>query len=218
MRVSVSGSVEISQLLEQSAGRHGRLCPRQVLGVRMGLLAGRVLEVDLPDSDKRLVAFVETDGCAADGVSVATGCTVGGRTLRVVDFGKVAATFVDVRADRAVRVVPQAGIREAAQSLAPRAKSRWHAQLEAYKVMPDSELLAVQRVTLTVSLEKLLSKPGVRVNCEMCNEEIINEREMVIEGTILCRACAGYAYYRALGQTLNADVCSGGVAHHLADR
>ena len=208
---------EIGQLLEQSAGRHSHLCPRQVLGIRMGLLAGRSLGVDLPDNNKRLVTFVETDGCAADGVSVATGCTVGGRTLRVVDFGKVAATFVDVRVDQAIRIVPRSGIREVAQVLAPRAKSRWHAQLEAYQIMPDSELLAVQQVTLTVSLEKLLSKPGVRVYCEICSEEIINERETVVEGMVLCRACAGHAYYSELGQTLTSDVCSGGAAFHLAN-
>lgn len=172
----------------------------------MGLLAGRILGVAVPRSDKRLLTFVETDGCAADGLSVATGCTVGGRTLRVVDFGKVAATFVDVEVDRAIRIAPQDGIRDVAQALAPHAGSPWHSQLEAYKVMLDSELLAVQQVMLTVSLEKLLSKPGVRVNCEICNEELINEREMVIEGTVLCRSCAGYAYYRELGHTLTSDV------------
>jgi formylmethanofuran dehydrogenase subunit E len=83
--------------------------------------------------------------------------------------------------------------------------------------MPDSVLLAVQQVTLTVSLEKLLSKPGVRVNCEICGEEIINERETVIEGTVLCRACAGHAYYREIGRTLTSDVYSGGAEYHLAD-
>ena len=66
--------------------------------------------------------------------------------------------------------------------------------------MPDEDLLAVQMVKLSISLEKLLSKPGYRVNCEACSEEIINEREVVIEGPILCRACAGQSYYRLARQ------------------
>lgn len=186
----------LDQLLEQSAARHSHLCPRQVLGVRMGLLAGKALGLEIPRSDKRLLTFVETDGCAADGVSAGSGCTVGGRTLRVVDFGKVAATFVDVKRDQAVRITPRDGIRQAARELVPETESRWQAQLEGYQRMPDTDLLTVQAVRLTVSLEELLSKPGLRVTCEACGEEIINEREVIVEGSVLCRACAGQSYYR----------------------
>ena len=188
--------ISLAQLLEQSAARHSHLCPRQVLGVRMGLLAGRVLGLEMPNADKRLLILVETDGCAADAVSVATGCTVGNRRLRVLDFGKVAATFVDMRCDKAVRIAPKREIRAIAKRQAPDAKSRWHAQLEAYQVMSDADLLEVQQVELSIPLEKLLSKPGCRVNCEFCGEEIINEREVLLEGTILCRGCAGQSYYR----------------------
>ncbi len=190
----------MAQLMEQSAARHSQLCPRQVLGVRMGLLAGRVLGLDVPDVDRRLVTMMETDGCAADGVSAATGCTVGNRRLRILDFGKVAATFVDMKGDQAIRIVPRPGIRVAAQQLAPDTESRWHAQLQAYQVMPDGDLLAVQVVKLNVSLEELLSKPAYRVNCEACGEEIINQREVVMGGRMLCRACAGQSYYRLAGQ------------------
>ncbi|MCL4237174.1 MAG: TraR/DksA C4-type zinc finger protein [Anaerolineae bacterium] len=188
----------LEDLLQASAALHRHLCPRQVLGVRMGLLAGRWLGLTVPRSDKRLLVFVETDGCAADGVAVATGCRVGGRTLRVVDFGKVAATFVDTRAGRAVRIAPAPESRERAWAYDPDARSRWHAQLAGYQRMPDEELLVAQDVVLTVSLEKLLSKPGYRVNCQICGEEIINEREVVREGVILCRACAGEGYCQPL--------------------
>jgi len=101
----------LEELLQESAAFHRHLCPRQVLGVRMGLLAGRRLGLDVPRDDKRLLTFVETDGCAADGVSVATGCRVGGRTLRVIDFGKVAATFVDTSTGGAIRVAPAPDVR-----------------------------------------------------------------------------------------------------------
>ncbi len=119
----------LTMLLNQSAALHRHLCPRQVLGVRMGLCGSARLGLEGRRDDKRLLTIVETDGCAADGVSVATGCTVGHRTLRVMDFGKVAATFVDVCTGEAVRIVPRPGVREAAQSLVPGAESRWHAQV-----------------------------------------------------------------------------------------
>lgn len=74
-------------------------------------------------------------------------------------------------------------------------KSRWHAQLEAYQVIPDHELMAIQYVSLTVALSEILSKPGIRINCDLCGEEIINEREARNDGHILCRSFAGQAYY-----------------------
>lgn len=185
----------MAQLLEQSATRHTTLCPRQVLGVRMGILASQVLGLNIPDASKCLITLVETDGCAADGVSAVTGCTVGNRRMRIIDYGKVAATFVDTKCNQAIRIVPRHGIREVAQKLVPDAKSRWHAQLEAYQKMSNTDLLTVKRVRLSISLEKLLSKPGIRVKCENCGEEVLNEREVVLEGAILCRACAGQSYY-----------------------
>lgn len=198
--MEVQKTATLTQLLQQSSTRHTKLCPRQVLGVRMGLLAGQVLGLDVPSAGKRLITLVETDGCAADGVSAATGCTVGNRRLRIVDFGKVAATFVDKVSDHAVRIVPRNDIREVAQKQNLDAHSRWHAQLEAYQVMDDADLLEAQRVELSISLEKLLSKPGCRVNCDACGEEIINQREVILREMLLCRACAGQGYYHLIGR------------------
>jgi formylmethanofuran dehydrogenase subunit E len=162
----------------------------------MGLLGGELLGLDVPQTGKRLLTFVETDGCAADGISVATGCTVGRRTLRVMDYGKVAATFVDTETEQAIRVVPHPDSRAWAVHYAPQAQSPWHAQLQAYQVMPAEELLRVQSVDLCVSIEAILSLPNHRTTCEICGEEIINEREVIRQNTILCRACAGDSYYR----------------------
>ncbi len=185
----------LEELLQSSANLHQHLCPRQVLGVRMGLLGGHRLKLETPQMNKRLLTIVETDGCAADGIAVATGCWVGRRTMRVLDFGKVAATFVDTHTGRAVRVAPTAIARQRAKDYAPEAKNHWEAYLLGYQRMPEAELLAVQEVTLAVSLEKLLSKTGYRVNCELCGEEIINERELVRAGVTMCRPCAGEQYY-----------------------
>jgi formylmethanofuran dehydrogenase subunit E len=188
------------ELLHRSADLHQHLCPRQVLGVRMGLAGGRWLGLEVPQMDKRLLTIVETDGCGADGIAVATGCWVGRRSLRVLDFGKVAATFVDTQTGRAVRVVPTANSRQQAKAYAPEASSRWEAYLLGYQWMPEAELLSFQEVALELSLTEILSRDGYRVNCDLCGEEIINEREVVREGVTLCRACAGERYYRPINE------------------
>lgn len=203
------GSCPSSELLdvymEESAARHHHLCPRQVLGIRMGLYGLMALgltdtryEPRFHNKRKHLLTIVETDGCGADGVAVATGCYVGRRTLRVVDFGKMAVTLVNTKTDLAVRVIPRPDARSLARTYAPDARSRWHAYLHAYQIIPDELLMSSQEVTLTQSIAEILSKPSARVNCEACGEEILNEREVSQDGRLLCRSCAGAAYYRDL--------------------
>ena len=185
----------LDELLRDCATHHHRLCPRQVLGARVGMFAASLLTLDLPQSDKRLLAFVETDGCFVDGVSAATGCYVGRRTLRVEDFGKTAATFFDPRAERAVRIAPRLDVRELAKQYAPDARNRWETQLLGYQLMPDEDLLDFKWVTMRINIPALIGQAGVRVNCDSCGEEIINQREVIWDSKILCRACAGQAYY-----------------------
>lgn len=185
----------LAGLLDRAAEQHGHLCPRQVLGVRSGLLAGELLGLALPQADKRLFTFVETDGCFADGVAAATGCWFGRRTLRLVDHGKVAATFVDTLTRQAIRVWPHRLARSRAVAAMPAAPNRWQAQLEAYQWLPAAELLCAAPVTLTVSLAAIISQPGRRAICARCEEEIINEREVYVAGQVLCRACAGDRYF-----------------------
>lgn len=185
----------LQQLLERCAGLHHHLCPRQVLGVRMGLYAGKLLGLSLPQSDKRLYTIVETDGCGADGISVATNCWVGRRTLRIEDYGKVAATFIDTQSGRAVRLAPRPTARHDSRRYAPEAASRWEANLMGYQRMPDEELFAYQWVRLIRPVQALISQPGKRAVCDRCGEEIMNEREVFLGELTLCRACAGEAYY-----------------------
>lgn len=189
----------LEELLTASARLHnGRLCPRQVLGVRMSQLAGRLLDLDLPQRDKRLLVIVETYGCAADGVAVGAGCWVGRRTLRVVDYGKVAATYVDTATERAVRIAPRPEARKVACEYAPEAPDRWHAQLIGYQRIPDDELLTWRPVALQEPLAWWLGEAGRRVQCERCGEEVLNQRELIVHGATLCRACAGQMYYRLI--------------------
>jgi formylmethanofuran dehydrogenase subunit E len=131
------------------------------------------------------------------GLMAATGCHVGGRTLRIWDFGKVSAAFIDTCTEETIRIVPRREARTFASDYAPSARNKWEAMLFAYQVMPNSELFSIQRVSLNVPLSKILSRSGMKTVCEMCNEEIINGREIVNGGRIFCRACAGESYFHA---------------------
>lgn len=203
---SLYNQESLQPLLTASAERHRHLCPRQVLGIRLGLYGLRLLGLldetmgCFENSHKRLLTIMETDGCGADGVAVATNCHVGRRTLRVMDYGKMAATLIDTKLDKAIRIAPTSHSRELAPHFAPEARSRWHAYLEAYQIMPDELLFTWQPVQLCPSASKLISRPGVRAVCTTCGEEIINEREVMVDGRILCCACAGDSYYFPLTQ------------------
>ena len=195
----------LDDLLQACAALHPHLCPRQVLGVRMGMLAGEILGFDLPQSDKRLLTIVETDGCGADGISVATGCWVGRRTMRIQDYGKVAATFVDTLTEQAIRIVPQAQARQLACEYAPEVHNTWEAQLLGYQRIPAVALFSIQTVQLKAPVEQIISRAGQRVTCEMCGEEVMNEREIIREGTVLCKSCAELGYYSLVTDTATTE-------------
>ena len=189
--------MDISHLLEKSMQDHDHLCPRQILGVRIGLAGMKALGFVMPPTNKQLLVISETDGCFVDGVTAASGCTVGHRTLRLEDYGKVAATFVDIKTSRAVRVAPRLDIRERASDFILEESRHYFAQMQAYQIMPDEEMLNIQNVILNLPIREIISRPGLRVNCAVCGEEIMNEREILRDELSLCRACAGNGYYQS---------------------
>jgi len=189
---------DLQTLLALSAHDHSHLCPRQILGVRIGLRGIRSLQLEPNRGSKRLLIITETDGCFADGLSAATHCTVGHRTLRVADYGKAAATFIDTQTRKAIRVAPVLDIRECACAFVPDEPRHYFAQMRAYQSMPDEEMMTVTEVSLKTPIEQIVSRPGLRVNCDVCGEEIMNEREVIYNGLKLCRACSGYGYYQPI--------------------
>ena len=197
---------ELQQILGISCQEHDHLCPRQILGARIGMAGLTALGFTEAPGNKRLLVILETDGCFADGVIAAAECTVGHRTLRVEDFGKTAATFVDTRTRKAVRVAPRVDARAQAERYAPEQPTHYLAQMEAYQSMPTEALLTIAEVLLDTPLEQILSRPGIRTVCMMCGEEILNERELERDGLVLCRTCAGQGYYRQ-APALRADAC-----------
>ena len=186
----------LTVLLKKSASDHSHLCPRQVLGVRMGLAGLTALGLKAPVTTKTALVIIETGGCFADGIRAATGATVGHRTLRVEDLGKIAATFTNLKTGTSLRLAPKPDVRTRALAYAPEEKRRYFAQLEGYQVMPDAEMFSFQWVELGIPAVQIISRQNARAMCERCGEEIINEREVVVEGKVLCRTCAHGGYYR----------------------
>lgn len=189
-------SIALSELLKLSSACHSHLCPRQVLGVRMGLAGLAAIGLEAPMPHKAALVVIESDGCFADGIEVATGAMVGHRTLRLADQGKIAATFANVKTGVAIRLAPRLDVRQRALAYAPDVKKKYYAQLKGYQVMPEIELFSFHEVTLDPSLEAIISRPGVRKKCARCGEEIINERQVFANGVTLCKTCAGIGYYR----------------------
>ena len=198
--------MDLKPLLDLASSDHKHICPRQILGVRFGLKGMEVLGFEVSLRHKQLLVISETDGCFIDGVIAVTKCTVGHRTLRVEDYGKVAATFVNVKTGQSIRIAPTLDVREKANLYAPEEKRHYFAQMEAYQIMPDDELMNVQEVALNFSLDELISHSGKRVNCGRCGEEIINEREVIIEGKIHCKSCAGGGYYQNITTNINQHI------------
>ncbi len=191
----MKNEIDLKPLLELSSKDHSHLCPRQVLGVRIGLKGLAVLGLDEFSTRKHLLVISETDGCFIDGIIAATKCTVGHRTLRVEDYGKIAATFVNIKTEKAVRILPQLDVRERADRFVPDEPRHYFAQLQAYQTMPDDDLLLVQHIALKTPVAQIISRIGARIICDQCGEDVINEREIILNGKRVCRTCAQGGYY-----------------------
>ena len=161
----------------------------------MGLAGLAALGIQAPMPHKAALVFVESDGCFATGIEVATGAAVGHRTLRIMDLGKIAATFANVQSGFSIRLAPQLDVRQRALEYALEVKKKYYAQLKGYQLMPERELFSYQEVELQPALEAIISRPGLRAKCVQCGEEIINERQVLVEGRIFCQTCAGNSYY-----------------------
>jgi formylmethanofuran dehydrogenase subunit E len=191
------GNPDFNVLLDESARVHGHLCPGQVIGVRMSMLGLQSIGINDPKGcdRKNLIVFVEMDRCATDAVQSVTGCSLGKRTMKFMDYGKMAATFINLTTGKAVRILAQEAAKAKAGELFPTIQDRYQSQCEAYKIMPDSELFAVMDVKVTLKPEDMPGKPIRRVVCELCGEHVQDMREVIKNGKVLCRSCDGGGYY-----------------------
>ncbi len=182
----------IDELLRQAEAAHGHLCAGQVLGVRMALVGlARLGIADPRGADrKRLVTYVEIDRCATDAIALVTGCRLGKRALKFRDWGKMAATFVDLSSGRAVRIVALEDSREMARRLYPHEENQGRRQLQAYRELPDAQLFREQSVSVAIDPADLPGHSGDRVICPRCGEGVNFGRFAVVNGESLCLSCA----------------------------
>jgi formylmethanofuran dehydrogenase subunit E len=190
----------LQEYLDDAAAAHGHLCAGQVLGVRMAMLGLKKLGLEDPQGKdrKRIVTFVEIDRCATDAVMVVTGCRLGKRALKFRDWGKVAATFVDVQSGKAVRIAAKESSKALAKSMHPEIESKNEQQMLAYREMADEQLFQAQWVHVELPPEEFPGYKGERIVCSRCGEGINFKREIRHGGKVLCRGCAGERYYEPI--------------------
>jgi formylmethanofuran dehydrogenase subunit E len=180
------------ELLRQAETAHGHLCAGQVLGVRMALLGlSRLGIADPHGADrKRLVTFVEIDRCATDAIGLVTGCRLGRRALKFRDWGKMAATFVDLVTGRAIRIAALEDSRELAAQTYPHLETKKLQQMQAYREFSDAQLFREQWVQVKIDAADLPGYKADRIVCSRCGEGINFGRIAYSDGNPLCLACA----------------------------
>ena len=216
MNAATIDTVELDELLREAEIAHGHLCAGQILGVRMAMLAMNRLNIHSPRKKtlhngelnpdrKRPVVFVEIDRCATDAIGVVTGARVGKRALKLRDWGKMAATFIDLDAKLApneykgIRIVALEGSKQRARELYPELEKN-EAQMRAYRELPDEELFSEQWVCVPLAPSEFPGYKGERISCARCGEGINFDRFVERDGERLCLACANPSslYYQSL--------------------
>ncbi|MFI5113734.1 MAG: FmdE family protein [Terriglobales bacterium] len=192
----------LDDYLADAAQAHGHLCAGQVLGVRMAMLGLEKLGIVDPrgnkEDRKRLVTFVEIDRCATDAIAVVTGCRLGKRALKFRDWGKMAATFVDLSTGKAIRIAAKESSKRLAREMHPEIESKNQQQMLAYREMSEDDLFTKQWVKVELPAEEFPGYKGERIVCAECGEGISFRREVERDGRVLCKACAGECYYTPL--------------------
>jgi formylmethanofuran dehydrogenase subunit E len=197
--------LSLDDYLREAELAHGHLCAGQVLGVRLAMLGLEKLGIEDPRGKdrKRLVTVVEIDRCATDAIAVVTGCRLGKRALKFRDWGKMAATFVDlgikdVSTGKAIRIAARESSKALARSMHPEIESKNQQQMLAYREMKEDDLFTKQWVKVELPAEEFPGYKGERIVCAECGEGINFRREVVRDGRFLCCGCAGERYYEVL--------------------
>jgi len=190
---------DFETLLKGAAEAHGHLCPGQVVGVRMAMLGCDLIGLDNPSQlpqIKSLIVYVEIDRYATDAIAYVTGARLGRRSLKHVDNGIMAATFVDRETGRAFRVRSREASRDLVDCYAPDVEDKREQQLAAYKTMPLDVLFEVQPVDVDVPYSDMPGPTRFKAECQACGVIVRDKKEVYRDGKILCRLCAGQTYYK----------------------
>lgn len=177
----------IDILLQKAKEFHGEICPGIVMGTRMTIAGMREIGMDPLKKTHDLIVYVEIDRCATDAIQAITGVSLGHRSLKHMNFGKFAATFVDTRSNKAVRV-----------TALPKKPDQPTDMKEVAKMVcnaPEEELFQIQQVTVNIPPEDLPGFPTHKDTCSRCGEQIMDSKEVIIDGKAVCKNCAQGSYY-----------------------
>jgi formylmethanofuran dehydrogenase subunit E len=186
-------------LIDECGSLHGHLCPGQVLGVRMAVLGCQLVGIRDPRGAerKKLFVWVEIDRCVTDAISAVTGVRLGKRSLKFLDYGKVAATFLNLPENCAYRIVAKEESRELADRLYPAIVDKKERQMLTYREVDDSSLFKVESVSLDFDEFDLPGRPRRRINCAQCGEGVNDGRDLADAlNRRVCRPCALGGYYQ----------------------
>jgi len=185
-------ALDFETLLREAEIAHGHLCAGQILGVRMAMLGLERLVIEDPRGidRKRLVTYVEIDRCATDAIAVVTGCRLGKRALKFRDWGKMAATFVDLTTGKAIRIAATESSKARARELYPEITDKNKQQMHAYREMPEHELFTEEWVTVALHPREMPGYKSARIVCAICGEGINYDREVMVAEKPLCQGCA----------------------------
>jgi formylmethanofuran dehydrogenase subunit E len=192
---------DFETLLKGSSQAHGHLCPGQVVGVRMAMEGCRLIGLDTPrdlPQIKKLIVYVEMDRCATDAICFVTGVRLGRRSLKFVDNGIMAATFVNLETKKAFRIVSTESARDLAERYAPEISDKRGQQLQAYKMMSLAELFDIEEVRVDVPACDYPGPTRFKQTCSNCGQVVRDKKEVMKNDKILCRPCALGTYYQAV--------------------
>jgi formylmethanofuran dehydrogenase subunit E len=192
--------LDLRACLDEAKEFHGDVCAGIVLGTRLALLGLDAIGIHDPKGKdrKNLIVYVETDRCATDAILSVTGCHPGKRSMKILDYGKMAATFINLQTGKAVRVVVRSKGKPGDTRTREVMDREPPIDLEEYVVMPVDQLFIMQDVTVQLRPEDMPGKPLQISVCSLCGEQIMDKREVIQDGHIFCKPCSeGTTYYKA---------------------
>ena len=190
---------DFETLLKGSAEAHGHLCPGQVVGVRMAMEGCRLVGLNNPrelPQIKKLVVYVEIDRCATDAIAFVTGVRLGRRSLKFVDNGIMASTFVNLETRKAFRIVSTEKARDLVKAYAPVSANPREQQIRAYKQMAFDHLFTIHEVYVDVGVEDMPGPTRFKAVCQKCGQVVRDKREVMKNDQVLCKPCAFGTYFR----------------------
>jgi formylmethanofuran dehydrogenase subunit E len=188
--------LDFNECLEEAKSFHGHVCAGIMLGTRMAILGMKAIGINDPKGEdrKNIMVFVEMDRCATDAILSVTGCRPGKRAMKILDYGKMAATFINLKTGNAVRVFAK---NTDGDKVYTREMIEKDPRTIDYAKKPDEELFTVSEVNVEIKPEDMPGPPLRSVPCSSCGERVMDMKDVMIDGKILCRPCAeGNSYYR----------------------